>query len=320
MDNRQFDDLARMVASIGWSRRRIIQHVAQGGIAALVAWRPDESAAKKKRKKKKKKKKPATPSCKPDCTGKGCGDFDGCAGTCTACPAGKTCQNNGCVDLACTPTCGGKVCGDLDGCGGTCTACPAGKTCQNNQCVDECRDEDCFGSRRCRNGVCACPEGLRDCDGRFWCGECCTTAECPGFPSPNGLQCGNEEAGSDILICRCPNGVHCGDGRCVQCCNSDFCVDQFGPGKFCNVNGGCQCPEGTQQCSFEQGCRDTKTDRFACGPNCIECPPGQLCENANCCFGLAIDCSMNLDGCCSGLGCVNIGTVFEPNFVCGVPL
>jgi hypothetical protein len=292
MDNRQFDDLTRIIAGIGWSRRRTIQLFAQGGLAALLAWRPDESAAKKKRKKKKKKKNntPSTVAPPP--------------------PPGPPC-----------PDCAGKACGASDGCGGTCQSgsCPGGQTCQNGQCVDECRDEDCFGSRRCRNGVCACPEGLQDCDGQFWCGECCTTAECPGFPSPNGLQCANEEAGSDILICRCLNGVHCGDGRCVQCCNSDFCVDLFGPGKFCNVNGGCQCPEDTQQCSFEQGCRDTKTDRFACGPNCIECPPGQLCENANCCFGLAIDCSSNPNGCCSGLGCTNIGTDFEPNFVCGVP-
>ncbi|MFN8590206.1 MAG: hypothetical protein U0031_02010 [Thermomicrobiales bacterium] len=195
-------------------------------------------------------------------------------------------------------------------------ACPSGKICQNNQCVDGCRDEDCFGSRRCRNGVCACPEGLQDCDGQFWCGECCSDSECPGFPNPNSLKCANEEAGSDVLICRCLSGVHCGDGRCVQCCNSDFCVNEYGPGKFCNANGGCACPEGTQQCAKEQGCRDTKSDRFACGPNCAVCGAGLLCENSRCCVGLANPCVFS-DDCCSGLACVNIGTVFEPNFVCG---
>lgn len=179
-----------------------------------------------------------------------------------------------------------------------------------------CKDEDCFGSRRCRNGVCACPEGLQDCDGQFWCGECCTRAECPGFPDANSLFCANEEAGSDILVCRCLNGVHCGNGRCVECCNSDYCLLEYGPRKFCNVNGGCACPQGTSQCSKEQGCRDTMTDRDACGINCIACGPGRNCENGNCCVGLANPCVFN-DDCCSGLGCVNIGTPFELELVCG---
>jgi hypothetical protein len=90
-----------------------------------------------------------------------------------------------------------------------------------------------------------------------------------------------------------------------------------GPGRICNANHFCACPAEQTYCSFELGCRDTTSDKHACGQICTNCGAGSECQNSNCCIGLANDCALNLNGCCAGLQCLNIGTVFEPNFVCG---
>lgn len=105
--------------------------------------------------------------CKPDCTGKECGD-DGCGGSCRKCSEGAVCapDNKCCVtacsyngfdcgpdfcggscgdctqpavcDLlwqrCCTPVCDGTSC--ADGCGGECPgACGTTEYCHNGQCV-----------------------------------------------------------------------------------------------------------------------------------------------------------------------------------------
>lgn len=48
-------------------------------------------------------------SCKPNCSGKTCGE-DGCGGTCGTCANGQTCQNSNCADKAL----GGLIKGGLD--------------------------------------------------------------------------------------------------------------------------------------------------------------------------------------------------------------
>lgn len=66
------------------------------------------------------------------CAGKQCGD-DGCGGSCGACAAGTTCNDEGkCV--TCTPSCSGRTCGD-DGCGGSCGTCSG--TCTNGRCASD---------------------------------------------------------------------------------------------------------------------------------------------------------------------------------------
>ena len=45
-------------------------------------------------------------------------------------------------DAPCVSSCFGKQCGD-DGCGGSCGACVAPKTCENNQCEGECGPDGC---------------------------------------------------------------------------------------------------------------------------------------------------------------------------------
>jgi hypothetical protein len=283
MDDRRFDHLTRILATT--APRRVFSGALSGGLlVTLRDWSGEDAAAKKRRKKKKKK----PPVCAPKCAGKVCGDSDTCGGVCTACPSGKECKNNTCVP---------------DSCGGSCR-----------------------GNHVCKNGACVCEVGLKECDA-FNCGECCPDpfhgngdADCEGHP--NGPFC-TTEIGKPVLHCTCDSvQKRCSDGRCVPvhgCCSDANCLVDFGPGSFCNANGGCECPEGTHQCGGGLGCRDIFTDRFACGGNCMACGAGWLCENANCCIGLANDCGLNPTSCCGGLQCNNVGTIFEPEFVCGDP-
>lgn len=84
-----------------------------------------------------------TPSCKPDCAGKACGD-DGCGGKCGSCTPPYHCIDDTCVS-DCTPAagcpasgvalCQTNQCGD-DGCCGSCGSCTLPQVCMNGQCVD----------------------------------------------------------------------------------------------------------------------------------------------------------------------------------------
>jgi hypothetical protein len=282
MNDHRFDDLTQILAN-AVQRRRLLVVWAGGAIAVLLGESTQDAGGKKRRKKKKKS--PAS-ACKPKCEGKVCGDPDTCGGVCTACPGGKECK-----DKACVP----------DSCGGSCR-----------------------GNHVCKDGACDCAAGLKECDA-FNCGECCPDpflgngdADCVNHP--NGPFC-TTEAGNTVLHCTCASfQTRCSDGRCVnQCCGDAFCLIVFGSGSFCNANGGCQCPEGTDLCGGGLGCRDTLTDRFACGEHCTPCGPGGLCENGSCCIGLANSCAFDPQNCCAGLQCNNIGTVFEPEWVCGDP-
>ncbi len=99
--------------------------------------------------------------CKPDCTGKVCGD-DGCGGTCGSCLG----QQESCVDglCVCQPACDGLLCGD-DGCGGSCGGCE-GKVCGDDGCGGTCGT--CGNPQEeCQNGACVC---VPDCAGKV-CGE-----------------------------------------------------------------------------------------------------------------------------------------------------
>ena len=68
--------------------------------------------------------------CRPSCSGKPCGQGDGCGGTCSA--------GSGC----CTPSCSGKTCGQGDGCGGICYA---GSGCCSPSCSGTCGSPDGCG-------------------------------------------------------------------------------------------------------------------------------------------------------------------------------
>lgn len=102
--------------------------------------------------------------CVPDCTGKVCGDEDGCGGTCTWCPptcGGSTCEFGYCVAL-CDCNCDNRECG-YGGCEGgptECGTCPEGVTCcDNGRCgVPDCAGKDC-GDDGCGGSCGTCGEG-----------------------------------------------------------------------------------------------------------------------------------------------------------------
>jgi len=93
--------------------------------------------------------------CRPSCSGKTCGQGDGCGGTCYA--------GSGC----CTPSCSGKICGQGDGCGGICYA---GSGCS---CTPSCSGKTCGQGDDC-GGICYAGSG------------CCT-------PSCSGKTCGQSD-------------------------------------------------------------------------------------------------------------------------------
>jgi hypothetical protein len=95
--------------------------------------------------------------CVPDCGT--CGAADGCGGTCTNCPAGRICLDNGtcavpcpnggpdctaagCEFTRCIETGQGKVCslgeGEAGCSGGDSAQCPAGRTCSGMSCEIVC--------------------------------------------------------------------------------------------------------------------------------------------------------------------------------------
>jgi len=250
----RFDTLARDLSRTDWSRRRLSRLFGAGAAALLLGTEAPEADARKKRKKKHKKQKPQ--SCVPDCSGKGCGDGDGCSGFCTACPSGQSCQAGQCVTTTCVPDCAGKSCGDPDGCGSGCTACPSGKTCQNGLCVGGC-------TPNCATKNCGDADG---CGGR-----CLTPQGCGGWQCENFRCCVADEgcnAGSQGAPCCGTYGQTCGvvgtnpDGEtlfgcqaCVGCCITE---DACGPGL---IGVGC--------CGTFNRCWSTNNVTYGCIPSSI---------------------------------------------------
>jgi hypothetical protein len=148
----------------------------------------------------------AAPSaqCTPVCQD-GCGQDDGCGGTC-ACPVTD--------EPACTDTCEslGKQCGEV--CGESCGSCAANEQCETGVC--QCRplcdgtrcDDGCGGACDCgegtvcdAHGACLAPEACNDsCQGAGkTCGEVC------------GQECGTCGDGEACLAGSCQNAAGCTD-------------------------------------------------------------------------------------------------------------
>jgi hypothetical protein len=295
MDDRRFDRLTRLLAS-GTSRRVAAGAVFSSTLATLFADSPEESAARKKRKKKKKKQPPPSPP-----------------------PGG------------CTPSCFNKVCGQDDGCGSPCTTqvgCDTDEACIGGQCVPNTCNPACTGNHICQpNGTCACPPGLKECDGPGYfgnCHECCVDAfptapdaECIG--SAGGPYCGDDD-GDLVYRCECfPGQRPCGGGACGTCCDTFDCFfDVFGTGQIVDsgrdcviVNQetgelGCRCRQGFARCGTTSVCA-APGDPKLCGANCIDCTrfSGFVCRGnpERCCIPEFGSCLVSED-CCPGLGCV----------------
>jgi hypothetical protein len=79
-------------------------------------------------------------SCIPNCWHKNCGESDGCKGICSdcticACPKGKDCYGNQCLEKTQDCDCSAKKCGEDNGCGGICWNCPDKQLCDGKKCV-----------------------------------------------------------------------------------------------------------------------------------------------------------------------------------------
>lgn len=149
-------------------------------------------------------------ACTPDCSGKFCGDDDGCGGYCTDCPAGQICNAatwqcefaSGCV-----PNCTNKTCGAYDGCGGRCTACPGGGICDAatwtclGGCNPDCAGKTCGDYDGCGGRCTGCPVG-QACNAATWtCQGGCT-------PDCTGRMCGDSD-GCGGFCSACPPGQTC---------------------------------------------------------------------------------------------------------------
>jgi hypothetical protein len=78
----------------------------------------------------------------------------------------------------CIPDCTGKVCGNSDGCGGSCTFCSGNNVCVQGLCEPMCQNNNQCSGKVCVNNVCQlCGNGVVDsgeeCDGVTGCGEDC---------------------------------------------------------------------------------------------------------------------------------------------------
>lgn len=259
MDGERFDDLLRSLGSRP-SRRGVIAGLASG-LLALLAANQDAKARKKKRKGNNNKKKRRR--CTPTCAGKRCGP-DGCGGSCGSCNGG-TCANGTCVCSgdavpcrgACVPGCIGEaVINPL-----TCDCCQTGPPCETgSDCCsgicqpdsgggqDYCRGRDlgepcdfdaqcnqtpCPGCllHVCRDGHCACPDGLQPCAGV--CVPPCTgaNAQIPGTCTccrRNGLSCtGVTTCCSECIAGRCVGFSFDHSCEFDEQCASEICILGF---------------------------------------------------------------------------------------------
>ncbi len=204
----------------------------------------------------------ATCTCKPNCTGKACGD-DGCGGTCGVCPSNTPyCGATGQCTATCTPKCSGKTCGD-DGCGGACGTCASGSACAyTSQCVPnawkcdlsyfgdkgacDCGcgaiDPDCASGKLSSDG---CP-GSGTCSASGYCNAtfCDTDGDCNGkwctgaWPKSAGLYsgvCGDLFPTGGAAGTPCMIAEECGWGLCLkEACRTHCSTDaECGPGWLC---------------------------------------------------------------------------------------
>lgn len=291
MDGPRFDRWTRALAS-GSSRRRLLQGVTGGALAALLAHLGlEEASAACVKVGQRGCRGPQNKTCCPGATCQGGSKRR--VGRC-ACKAGLTKCGTTCVN---TTT-------DGQHCGGCNNPCGTGETCQGGTCVGgggEC-SPSCAGGQTCRDGgICACPAGTESsCDfawppgcyccpvGQFHCGdgachECCIGANCGG----GGRECGEGNT------CRCPNLQQDCGGICQTCCTDEHCANYNmspGDGFICTDpdnphKATCRCQNGmVEPCSdgTKKYCRDVVNDNDNCGACHRKCIGGWNCVNTVC--------------------------------------
>lgn len=241
--------------------------------------------------------------CKPSCSGKKCGDSDGCGGACKVdCAAGQFCDVTGSMKPGCY-TCGP-------------TTCPNGCCTKDGQCVSGgVRNECGSGGQACADcGAQACVASKTSWPTKYACGAC--GAGCsPVYPGMLAMcqadGCGNLCPGA---ACDPQYGGTCqatGDSS-ATCAPQGFCDPYSCASGCCDYSGGwfsskcvtgnlpSQCGSGAVQCVdcvAKGGSCDPKTK--ACTSCTPKCDAAASCGQADGCGG---KCTSKNGGKCSGTG------------------
>lgn len=261
-------------------------------------------------------------------TAEHCGDCQTvCSGSTPMCAGQGGCVS-GCPDTL--PMLCGKTCVDVTNdakncgqCGKQCqtTAARAEPVCRNGSCGFECSngltactdacvdlktdnqhcggcDTACVGGKMCSSGICICPNGTHDCNGKCaddnalaTCGKACSACS----TSVRGAQPTCKSAQCSYM---CPSNTKDCGSACVDT-NSDnnncgSCNQRCNAGQSC-VGSICVCPFGTHDCSGR--CLDnSSTD--SCGLMCTACPRPTSGNGITTCNGVTCDFT-----CSSGVKC-----------------
>ncbi len=229
-----------------------------------------------------------------------------CGGCFATCPnAGELCRAGACT---CPPE--QRLCGsectkidDVQNCGTCGVACGSGQRCETGQCVASCSQPQSCGSSSCFDvandaahcgsacrtcpenglcaaGVCGCPAGSIDCNGK-----CIDTTR-------DTLHCGscNRACASGESCTAGACGCQAGLTRCGAACtqvlddadNCGVCGNACGPAQLCS-RGQCVtgCELGVEACQAERMCR-SGLNPFHCGDCGTVCDPGEVCIDDSC--------------------------------------
>lgn len=228
--------------------------------------------------------------CAPNCSGKACGEPDGCGKTCNGpCPEGqKMCLPKGeGFECGCVPNCKGKACGASDGCAGTCKGdCAGGLTCVSKSGGYSCCDGSCAGKK---------------CGDLNGCGKACDVETCPSHQECKSKSRGKFECACapDCEGASCNDDDGCGAHCKGSCSGGDTCVSRSGGYQCCDTS--CD----GKACGELNGCGDAcKADcggGLVCrsdGAGKLECQCDDSCSGKSC--GEANDCGDSCNGDCPG--------------------
>jgi hypothetical protein len=250
------------------------------------------------------------PGCDAACTGKVCGEFDGCV--CGTCLMQSYCSQDGTMCLGdadigdpCNMACQDVDCGVVQGC--ECGDCSDGFQCAENQCVEicvpQCVEPETGNEFQC--GDDGCGGNCGECDIDEWCEQhMCLhddPPDCEAACADGGFDCGA------ILEGMCECGACDGDSECLDnvCTAIPPDCDVVCDGLECGDVDGCDCGtcQGNLSCTAEfvceciPACANKECGDDGCGGHCGECEYGS-CQAGECvCTTNCAGKSCGSDGC-----------------------
>ena len=216
-----------------------------------------------------------------DCASKQTESYvNSCGLTCTRCLECYGCEAQGYIHNPCPDNgiCLNDCCNKLH----KLTGCNSGYVLDGSSCRKEtCSDNPsiCSGGKRCVSGICQCPSGQTDVDGK------CETSTCTN----GGIDCSGSTSVCNIST-----------GKCVECLANSDCSG----GKECNVNNQCILPDACAgvTCSEGKSCVDGVcvectsnsqcTGGKECSGNVCKCPSGQIDNAGTCVAGTSKTCEI----------------------------